>query len=335
MKDWWIKFGCFLTGYSYKVLQNCTEVSRKTVKKFTASMVIVIMSWGFIGFSFSERYLKADLFGSIVGASVSILLIVMIERQITLTVGKNKGGSLARVLLGVSMALIGAAIVDQILFKEDIEKHKNEVKIEQTSAQKSSNQARWEKEIEEFEVKITEEKKKKDNLIKDFNKKPLIKSTDRKIVTKHAKYIKDGLERDTVYKDYEYTTIQINNPISQHIESSSKIISNYENKIQNLKEKVSTEITKTEEEVMSNVGFIHEIEIMYEIITKSWLTIAVWALWFFFFLLLELLVLISHWTKGEDDYDIVLQHQLKIKRLELDRISESILQNKTSSKKEY
>ncbi len=45
MKHPWIRFGCFLTGYNYSILRNCSEAAFKSVKKYTAAMLIVCILW--------------------------------------------------------------------------------------------------------------------------------------------------------------------------------------------------------------------------------------------------------------------------------------------------
>ena len=57
MKNWWIRFGCFLTGYNYSIVRNSSEVAAKTVKRYTSAMLIVCILWAFIGYCFTRRYL--------------------------------------------------------------------------------------------------------------------------------------------------------------------------------------------------------------------------------------------------------------------------------------
>lgn len=69
MKNWWIKFGCFLTGYNYGIVRSSSEVSSKAVKKYTSAMLIVCILWSFVGFMFTQRYLRGNSWGSVVGAA--------------------------------------------------------------------------------------------------------------------------------------------------------------------------------------------------------------------------------------------------------------------------
>lgn len=124
MKDLWLKIGCYITGYNYALIKNSSEASAKTVKKFLSAILIVSILWGFIGYNFAQRYLHSGITGSILVSLVMIIIVIQIERQIILTVGKNWLIPVFRVLLGIVMAIIGSVIIDQIIFREDVEKGK-------------------------------------------------------------------------------------------------------------------------------------------------------------------------------------------------------------------
>src|SRR5687768_5264852 len=124
MRRWWVKFGCFLTGYNYTIVRNSSEVTAKAVKRYTSAMIIVCIIWSFIGYVFTDRYLHGGRNGSIIGALVMIVIIVQIERQIILSINPSKLLYISRALIATMMAIIGAIIIDQIIFKEDIELEK-------------------------------------------------------------------------------------------------------------------------------------------------------------------------------------------------------------------
>ena len=124
MKNIWVRFGCFLTGYNYLIVQNCSEISVKAVKRYTSALLIVCLLWAFIGFSFTSRYLTAGLIGSIVGAIIFIIIIIQIERQIILAISPSKWLYATRAVIAITMAIIGSVILDQIIFQQDIELEK-------------------------------------------------------------------------------------------------------------------------------------------------------------------------------------------------------------------
>ena len=121
MKNWWIKFGCFLIGYNYNIVKSSSEVTSKSVKRYTSAVLIVALVWAFVGFAFTQRYLHGNMLMSLSGATIAVFMIVQIERQIILAVDPSKWLYFSRLLLALMMSIIGAVIIDQIIFKNDIE----------------------------------------------------------------------------------------------------------------------------------------------------------------------------------------------------------------------
>ena len=120
--NWWLRFGCFVIGYNYELLEECGEASRKSVKKYTSAMLIVIIIWIANGYNFATIYVKKDnIFAGLVAALICSIIIVQIERQIILTMKPNNWLKRFRIALALLMALVGSVIIDQILFRQDLE----------------------------------------------------------------------------------------------------------------------------------------------------------------------------------------------------------------------
>lgn len=68
-----------------------------------------------------------------------------------------------------------------------------------------------------------------------------------------------------------------------------------------------------EQELLNKKGFLDELEVMFEILTSSVISLIVWSLWFLFFLIIELLVIASKLLESENDYDQVILHQVDIR----------------------
>ena len=54
--NWWIKFGCKLTGWSSSVLAQCSEASKTQLSKYTSALLILMIVWSITGFCFAQRY---------------------------------------------------------------------------------------------------------------------------------------------------------------------------------------------------------------------------------------------------------------------------------------
>ena len=84
--NWWLKFGCYLIGYNYELLIECGEASRKSVKKYTSAMLIVIIIWIANGYNFATIYVnQGNILAGLIAALVCSIIIVQIERQIIIT----------------------------------------------------------------------------------------------------------------------------------------------------------------------------------------------------------------------------------------------------------
>src|SRR5690554_4124175 len=126
MSDLLLKLACFLTGHNYKLVKQSSEHSIKAVKKYLSALLIIILVWAFIGYIFTQRYLHGDVLASVIGACIMVFLVIQIERQIILTRSVSAWAKAFRIFIGIIMAIIGSFILDQIMFKDDIEKHKAE-----------------------------------------------------------------------------------------------------------------------------------------------------------------------------------------------------------------
>lgn len=120
MENHWVKFGCFLTGYKYRILQGCSEVAHRAVKRYTAALIIICTLWGFIGYTFVGKYLKGEWHMSLFGGALFVLIILQVERQIILSDPGGKAKYWVRGSIAFIMAIIGSIIIDQYIFREDI-----------------------------------------------------------------------------------------------------------------------------------------------------------------------------------------------------------------------
>ena len=318
MRNLWVRFGCFLTGYNYHIIKNSSEGSAKAVKKYLSAILIVGTLWGFIGFAFTQRYLHGNLISSSVGAVIMIILIIQIERQIILSIGKNNWAYTFRFAIGLVMAIIGSVILDQVIFKDDVEINKIEKiqmsvnKILPVKTQELTQQ------IQELDQSITNKEKERALVIAEVGKKPMISSPSTIV-----KYEKDSVTRKMTAINRVVTNQSVPNPKAELIPQINTQLKNLRDQ-KAIKENEKLNIQQLlEDELKSKVGFLDELKILFSILLSSGIALVVWILLFFFFLAIELFVLVNKLGDRKNDYDMAILHQMEIRIKMLDNLKEN------------
>ncbi len=325
MANWWIRFGCFLTGYNYGIVRNSSEIAAKAVKRYTSAMMIVCILWSFIGYTFTKRYVHGGTWGSLVGAIVFVLIIIQIERQIILSINPTKWLYLARGIIASLMAIIGAIIIDQIIFKEDIDLEKItfiEARVKKALGPKTE-ELRYQ--IASLDTAIAKKNIEKTSVVEEVSKNPtiLVYSTHQMMKEQEVKSIDPTTGLQVTKKTSAPTPVTSSDnvanpkialiqPLQDNINLLSAQKADKENALLNIRPSL-------EKEISSKVGFLDELEVMYSLITRSGVALSVWLIWFFFLLGLEMLVLVSKMNEKENDYERTIKHHmaLQLKKLDL------------------
>ncbi|WP_341222211.1 DUF4407 domain-containing protein [Polaribacter atrinae] len=323
MRNSWMKFGCFLTGYNYNIMKSSSEASAKAVKKYTAAILIVSIIWGFIGFTFANKYVHLDTLGSVIGGVIAVFIIIQIEKQIILNVGKNRSANIFRTLIALIMAFLGSIIIDQMIFKDDIELKKEEELVERVNNALPGKVAEINQEIARLDSLISYKNNERTNLIKEITETPIITLPGYETVTKPGKTTKiiiDELgntitkEIDTIFKERKYTSSSRENPKAAMLPTIDTQIKDLSIKRDEYSLKKLDMREDLEKQFRSKVGFLDEINTMINILSESVAALVVWFLWFFFLFFIELFVVSSKWGKNtETDYDIAVLHQRDVR----------------------
>lgn len=326
MGNWWIRFGCFLTGYNYGIVRNSSEVAAKAVKRYTAAMVIVCILWSFIGYTFTQRYLQSNLTGCVAGALVAVIIIIQIERQIILSLHPSVGLYIFRGCLALMMALIGAVIIDQIILKQDIELEKISYIGKRVDEILPSKTRELQNQILALDTTIYAKEHEKQLLIDDIAKNPLIKSVSTQsqsipVPTSHKDTAGNIINSVTMKTS---STVLVNNipnpkqafvaPLDSAISEMRKQKSVKDNALLNIRPSV-------EKEIKDKVGFLDELKVMYNLISNSGVALGFWLLWLLFFLFIEMLVLFSKIGDKENDYEKTVKHHMELQIRKLDALA--------------
>ncbi|MEJ6980554.1 DUF4407 domain-containing protein [Pedobacter sp. P351] len=321
--NWWLRIGCFLTGYNFEIVSRCSEITAKTVKRYTSAMLIVCLLWGFIGFNFTSRYLGVGFIGSIAGAFIFTLIIIQVERQIILAVHKSTALLIFRGAMACMMALIGSLVIDQIIFKQDIEQEKIKLLGEKVNNLLPARTSMLKGQIAEIQTAINIKETERVALMNDISANPFITAIEKTSgVTPVNNTVQDSLRTTTstrLIKTTSTTLKSISNPKVDLIQPLNLQINSL-SIAKNAKDSLLLTLRASlESEIKSKVGFLDELNVMKRLISDSGIAFAVWLLWILFLLGLELFILVSKIGEKENDYDITIKHQmdLQLKRLQL------------------
>ncbi|MHA8088096.1 DUF4407 domain-containing protein [Aquirufa sp. Wall-65K1] len=313
--DLWLRFGCFLSGHNYQILSECSEASKRDQKKITSALVIITLIWSIIGYIFSNKYLNFGPWFSLFGSLFMAVLIVQIERQIILSAKLNHWAKFFRVLLGIIVAVIGASIIDQYLFANDIEK------IAQASVEakalKESNIARnsYQTAVAQLDSTILVEKLNFQKLQSQILRLPATLAGGG-----------GGKKYDSAGNLIsEQQSSRIPNPEISNLRTFQAAIASKISVLENEKmqkgQQYAAEVKNKAKEILSRKpGFLDELNalINYLLEFDPYPTALIFYLiWFFFFLLIESLVLIIKSNHHENDYEKVVDYQqhIRIRRL--------------------
>lgn len=325
MKHLWIRFGCFMTGYNYNILRNCSEAAFKSVKKYAAAMLIVCILWFFIGFTFAHRYLSLSLPGCILAGVLSTVIIVQVEKQIVLSINPGRLLLIFRGCLAFMMSILGAVIIDQILFEKDIEIEKISYISEKVDRILPSKTEELRKQIAALDTAIAKKEEEKERYVEDISKRPTTTATTTQTATKRmpVQSVTSSGKDTTIWKtvsDVTVGTTLLPNPkialmpsLEAAIESLLQQRTKKENELLHMKPAL-------EKEMKANTGFLDELTIMARMLSASYVALGFWFLWILFFLFIEMLVLFSKIGDRSNDYEQTVLHHMNLQMRRLDAL---------------
>jgi len=308
----WTRFKCFIVGWNPEILKNCSEASYKALKKYASSILILLFIWGATGYTFAQRYLSVHTWwGCALTALIFMIIVIQIERQVILTVGKNKWIVRFRTLLAILMALIGSTILDQIIFKNDVEKVLVDLRADKINEISGKRQKTMQIEINKLNLIIDSLDVINSKLNDEVAKRPTIAVTN--VTTEKNPVLNQDGTRTTNTKTIVSTQHVANTRIEQ-IKSNTATIDKCRSRLDELyNQKINVEVT-VRKELEANAGFLEELKAMIVLISSETLAGIFYFLLFTFILALELLVVVSKTKDITCDYDLVVEHQLNVKR---------------------
>lgn len=311
MKDFWTKFLCWFIGWNYKLLNECSVASKKSLHRYAGAVMILMLIWAYIGYGMANRYFKLEYeLAKVIIAVIFSFMIWMIERQIILIVGKNIWIGCFRFGLAIIMACIGATIIDQTIFGKDIDAQTKKIINKRTDEQFAYEKQVIEEERGKNQIELDSLTIQCELLTAEINKNPTIST-----------YSTRGMGTDSVGKTiYAVEKSYIENPkiqdrerINSRIDVLRNNIDDSYKRLQSLKEDIWQDNEK-------NIGILTELEVTFskDVILSGWQSLVFYSLVFGFFLFIECLVVTGKIFSKKCDYEVFVERQQerKIRQIE-------------------
>jgi len=313
-KSAYLRFCCFVTGLSYPLTRISSEQSAKNAKKYMGALLIIMLVWFFIGYCFATRYLHMGIIGGVVGGLLMSFIILQIERIIILSHHISVGGKVFRVILGLVMAILGAMIMDQFTFQDDIELRKNSVLEIRVKEAIKNSESDIRAQVAEIDSVLEFSNSRLFALSEELQKRPVIVTN----------YTTSSVTKDSLGNNVNTTTQRntsvAENPLKVEFDFLKNQITELNRKKFELLNSLTDLKRRKEEELKSATGFLDELTLLKEVIASNGVGMFVYALFLFFFLSLELFILIMKLSDKESDYDKLVDHQMDVRIQMLQRL---------------
>ncbi len=299
------KLSCWLIGWNYDILCECSEASRKALRRYVGAVLLLMMIWAFIGFSMASRYFGLDTLGAAITACVFAIVILLIERQIILIVGKNTFITAFRFLLAICMAIIGATVIDQTIFAKDIDAQLSEIIEQRTDEQLQYRKRILDDKIISYRDELDSLEVLSAQLVNDINRRPMIRTTTYNSTPTGQI---DSLGNPIMARGYQQTNIP--NPKISELERVNKRMESLRQDISVTTDNIQTLRDNLVKENKENIGLLTELDITFsnKVIFSSWASTLFYLVVFIFFLAIELLVVSGKWSnKSKCDYEALIE----------------------------
>lgn len=308
------KIGCKLIGWDANILSTCGEASKRQFRKLISALSIMMVLWGTIGYCFAADYLDiSHIIGRIGVACAFMLIIICIERVIILNVGRNIGMAVMRCLLAFCMAILGASIFDQLIFKNDIQQEIANHREDLINETINKRLAIYNADITRITIAIDSISRCNDELYKQIEVNPATTITSVSTSEQVAGMSEDGKPVKTSVKSINKTVIP--NPRIAQAQGNEEQIKIYTDQLEQLRLDKRDIDKNTREEFRSRpTGFIEELEATIRVISGSWVSLTFYCIMFAFLIFLELFVLTIKMGETPCDYDLIVEHQLSHKK---------------------
>ena len=319
------KLGCMLIGWDMNILKECGEASYRQYRKLISAICIMMILWGTIGYCFADRYINIDSLSLKVSVSLVFMFIILcVERVIILTVGKAWLMGIMRVLLALCMALLGACIFDQIMFRNDIQQEVKEHRETVISETINTRLSIFNSDIQRITRDMDSLSNATITLNEEIQKRPVISFTN---ISTQEQYIgKDENGKDKYVKIRKTDTETMENPLTEQLKANNDQIQIYSQQLEQLRLEKKEVAENVRDEISQRpYGFIEELEATMRVVSKSTASLIFYIVLLCFLTFMELFVLSIKMGENKCDYEMIVENQLALKKTLMEQTAQGIL----------
>jgi hypothetical protein len=277
-----LKFYCFITGDEYNTLVNDTLKSKKKVTLFAWSIAVPVMIWFFCGLLLVIKIINGTLLSALITAFVVSAIVFIIERSMILSNG-GKAVAAFRIILAVFVSFIGALIVDEIVFENDIDQQLAKNQRMEAEAELYAVDTMWNKKIDEQQAEVSERYYAWDSAMRRIHLEltgkagtgipgngPMTSVMIQNAAQYEDDYMNERAKLDTLNLQY----VKTRNSEKERITAS-----------------------------FNNHSVLKRMQAMFDLVKSNALMMAVYSVFTFIFIMLECMVIIVKWSSGKTNYE--------------------------------
>jgi len=255
-----------------------------------------------------------SVLGGICGGILLAFVILQIERIIILSPQISLGGKIFRVVLGMVMAILGAMIMDQFTFQDDIDLKRAQVLDGRVKEAIKTSEKDVMMQVANIDSMLAVSNDRVFELSEELQKRPVI------ITSYSSTSVTTDSVGNNVQKTRNQNTFVMENPLKVEFDFLQGQIQELNGKKFELMNSLTDMKKQKEEELKSATGFLDELTLLKEVIASNWVGMFVYGLFLFFFLSLELFILIMKLSDEKSDYDKLINHQMGVRIEMLQRL---------------
>ena len=306
------KILCKFIGWNHDMLNECGEASHSQLKKLSGALMLMLLMWAVIGYTFANNFLNVEsLAGKIAMAAGFAFVVWIIERIIILTVGKPWLMMSIRVVLAILMAIFGSVLIDQCIFRNDIQEAMEANTRERIDKEMKARTQTISEEIARLESEREKLILECDSIIGQIAKTPVI-ATKVPNVRKIPVTQQDGTTE--IRTEVEYSTVVKENPLWPNYRNDSSMLADCNVQIEALSQRRINLVEEVNSDIREKpMGFLTEFIATIEVISQSIWSILLYVVLFLILMSIETFVVSIKAADTKCDYEYMVEKQLNRK----------------------